>query len=168
MVVRPLHVPSRPSLTTKLGSDLRDGAGGSKVVATPDNGTPEGSLARTATPPTEGRRARRHRFVRVAALWGSCSLQGAGFGSAANVRRATWWAASAGRVRGDAAPSWTTTTLAGTSWLAFIASVVHSLAWPAAVVIVVLRFRRQIGGLLVEQLTRLKAGLGLTRFGGVV
>lgn len=40
----------------------------------------------------------------------------------------------------------------------FIASLVRSLAWPAAVVIAVLVFRRQLSSLLSEPLRRIKAG----------
>jgi hypothetical protein len=40
----------------------------------------------------------------------------------------------------------------------FIASLVNSLAWPAAVAVVAVTFRRQIGALLSSSLKRLKAG----------
>jgi hypothetical protein len=46
------------------------------------------------------------------------------------------------------------------SWREFIASLVHALAWPIALVIVALIFRRQVVALLEAPLKRLKAGPG--------
>jgi hypothetical protein len=40
----------------------------------------------------------------------------------------------------------------------FIASLVHSLAWPAAVIVPAVVFRKQIGGLLESPMRRLRAG----------
>ena len=40
----------------------------------------------------------------------------------------------------------------------FIASLVHSLAWPAAVIVPAVVFRKQIGGLLDSPMRRLRAG----------
>ena len=43
-------------------------------------------------------------------------------------------------------------------WLAFVASLVHSLAWPAGVVVVVVVLRKHIGVALDRGIRRLKAG----------
>jgi hypothetical protein len=43
-------------------------------------------------------------------------------------------------------------------WRAFIASLVHSLAWPAAVVVIVLVLRRPLAAALQRGVRRLKAG----------
>jgi hypothetical protein len=40
----------------------------------------------------------------------------------------------------------------------FIASIVHSLAWPAAVIVLALLFRRQLSRLLARPINRLRAG----------
>jgi hypothetical protein len=42
--------------------------------------------------------------------------------------------------------------------LAFIASLVHSLAWPAAIAVAVIVSRRPIGGALGRGVRRLRAG----------
>jgi hypothetical protein len=44
------------------------------------------------------------------------------------------------------------------NWLAFVASLVHSLAWPAGVVIVVTVLRRPIGAALGRGVRRVRAG----------
>jgi hypothetical protein len=44
------------------------------------------------------------------------------------------------------------------NWLAFVASLVHSLAWPAGVVVVVLVLRRPIGLAISQGLRRLRIG----------
>ena len=42
--------------------------------------------------------------------------------------------------------------------LAFIASLVHSLAWPAAIAVAVIVLRRRIGGALGRGVRRARAG----------
>ncbi len=44
------------------------------------------------------------------------------------------------------------------NWLAFVASLVHSLAWPAGVLAVVIILRKPIGVVLGRGVRRLKAG----------
>lgn len=44
------------------------------------------------------------------------------------------------------------------NWMAFIASLVHSLAWPAAIAVVVIVLRRPIGAVLSRGVRRLRAG----------
>lgn len=42
-------------------------------------------------------------------------------------------------------------------WLAFFASVIHSLAWPTAVVIGLVTFRTAVGNAIETRITRFKA-----------